>query len=274
LRLTRSGGNPFIALIEEGYTENGDTADFPAGRLGVDRPERRARSLGCRHASRPFGYLHRAGRLGAQELEAARQWQAFPVERAIVSGQRRALIVDTTWPTGDMRPLLKTARDLTGNRPLQIVVTHAHDDRMSGLEIARAMNVKSLAHALTQADAESRGLPPADEAWDGKRKSLALGGRTARLFRPGPAHTRDNIVVFVEPADLLFGGCMIRSAGTRSLGNTADGDIASWASSVDAIIAEFGDRIQIVVPGHGDPGGPELLEHTKKLAAIAAKEAR
>ncbi len=198
----------------------------------------------------------------------------FPSNGLIVSGQDRALIVDTTWPTDQMQPLLKSARNLTGGRPLRLVATHAHEDRMSGLDIARQAGVKSLAHARTQEEARGRGLPPADETWTGVEKRLSLGSRTVRLFRPGPAHTPDNIVVFVEDAGLLFGGCMIRAGATGSLGNTADADIQSWSRSVDAISAKFGGRIRIVVPGHGDPGGPELLSHTRTLAAAAAKDAR
>lgn len=195
----------------------------------------------------------------------------FPSNGLVVLGRRRGLIVDTTWPTEDMERLVKTARGLADGRPLRLVVTHAHDDRMSGVTIARRHGVKSLAHVLTQEDAPKRNLPIADETWKGTHRRLRLGGRAVTLFRPGPAHTRDNIVAFVHDCGLLFGGCMVRAAKAGSLGNVADADVANWAASVASVIAEFGGRVRIVIPGHGDPGGPELLAHTKALAA-AAKE--
>jgi len=50
---------------------------------------------------------------------------------------------------------------------------------------------------------------------------------------------------------------MVRS--DPGLGNTGDADLAHWASSAEAA-AKLGPRL--VIPGHGAPGGPELLDAT------------
>jgi glyoxylase-like metal-dependent hydrolase (beta-lactamase superfamily II) len=141
---------------------------------------------------------------------------------------------------------------------------------MSGVEIARSHGVSSLAYHLSQEDAPSRDLPLADATWRGASKRIDLGGRRVELFYPGPAHTRDNIVAFVEDAGILFGGCMFRAA-TSGIGNTADADVEAYAGSVRKVIARYGPRVRRVVPGHGDPGGPELLQHTLDVAEAAAR---
>jgi glyoxylase-like metal-dependent hydrolase (beta-lactamase superfamily II) len=195
----------------------------------------------------------------------------FPSNGLLVMGSRGALMIDTTWPTSEMEPLIEKARALIGGRSLRLVVTHAHDDRMSGIEIARVHGIRSYAYTLTQEDAPGRGLPTADRTWMSAKRRFALGGRTVELFHPGAAHTRDNVVAFVEGTGVFFGGCMLRRSG---LGNTADADIGAWAASMDRVTAEYGDRTTIAVPGHGDPGGPELLKRTRDIAAEAAGERR
>ena len=52
---------------------------------------------------------------------------------------------------------------------------------------------------------------------------------------------------------------------SKSLGNTADAHLAQWANSVALVRDKYGDRVDIVVPSHGAPEGPELLDHTIQL---------
>lgn len=194
----------------------------------------------------------------------------FPSNGLIVKGGSRALLIDTTWPTADMAPMLEQARTLVGALPLAVAVTHAHDDRMSGLDIARAAGIRSFAYHLSQQDAPARGLPLADEVWQGPRKHFDLGRRSVEFFYPGPAHTRDNVVALIADSGVLFGGCMLRAKSNTALGNLADAVVPEWTASVDRVIAEFGARTSIVVPGHGTPGGRDLLDHTRALS-VAGK---
>ncbi|MHA7872001.1 MAG: MBL fold metallo-hydrolase, partial [Hyphococcus sp.] len=88
------------------------------------------------------------------------------------------------------------------------------------------------------------------------------------VFHPGPGHTRDNIVVYYEPAKVLFGGCLIRPDGSTNLGNTADGDVGNWANAVRNVAKQFPDA-EIVIPSHGPMGRRALLDHTIALAEAA-----
>ena len=193
----------------------------------------------------------------------------FPSHGLIVKGTRSALLIDTTWPTDDMEPMIAKARELIGKLPLELAVTHAHDDRMSGVAIARSHGIRSYAHKLTREDAPKRGLPVADETWSGLKKQFQLGDRTVELFYPGPGHARDNVVAFVEDAGVLFGGCMFRSSG---LGNIADADLTAWPTSMDRVISEYGSRTKICIAGHAEPAGPEMLSITRKLVGAAVRQ--
>ncbi len=194
----------------------------------------------------------------------------FPSNGMVVFGKRRTVLIDTAWSVADS-DLLLTGVDRVAppTRSKLLVVTHAHDDRMVGLPALRAQGVASLGFRQTVQDALARGLVAPDATFGGREKRISAGGKTVTLYHPGPAHTRDNIVAFVEEDGVLFGGCMIRAMGSTALGNTADADLAAWPHSARAVKARFGAKVRHVIPGHGAPGGPELLDHTIALADTA-----
>jgi hypothetical protein len=66
---------------------------------------------------------------------------------------------------------------------------------------------------------------------------------------------------------------MVRAANGETLGNVADADVAAWPASVGRVIARYGGAAR-VVPGHGAPGGVQLLTHTLALAEAAQLERR
>lgn len=184
------------------------------------------------------------------------------------------LLVDTAWTEGDTKTLLGLIEQATGELPTAAVVTHAHADKMGGMEALAAAGVPTYAHPLTNADAPARDLLPAERTILDDRDAEVLDGLfgdsgQVEVFYPGPGHTRDNIVLYYAPARVLFGGCLIRPGASKSLGNTADADVPRWAESVRAVQKRFPD-VEIVIPSHGPKGGRELLSHTIELAEAAA----
>ena len=85
-------------------------------------------------------------------------------------------------------------------------------------------------------------------------------------FYPGGGHTEDNIVVWLKPSQLLFGGCFIRSIESNSLGYIGEAKVQEWSESINKVLSQF-PTADIVIPGHGKPGKLNLLEHTKSLVA-------
>jgi metallo-beta-lactamase class B len=68
----------------------------------------------------------------------------------------------------------------------------------------------------------------------------------------------------------IFAGCMVKSAKSDDLGNTVDGDLTVYPQTIDKLIKKF-PMAQIVIPGHGEPGGVELIMHTKELTSLIKK---
>jgi metallo-beta-lactamase class B len=62
---------------------------------------------------------------------------------------------------------------------------------------------------------------------------------------------------------VIFGGCLIKEVGAGK-GNLADANTIDWSNTVRKIRDEYPD-VKRIVPGHGQPGGIELLDYTIKL---------
>jgi metallo-beta-lactamase class B len=182
----------------------------------------------------------------------------------VVSGSKAALI-DTPW-TDDQTARLITWVDAELEAQVTVVVpSHLHQDCMGGLAAAHAAGARSYASAATGRLAAAAGLEPPQNLF-AERLQLRLGSRTLVLHHAGPGHTADTIVVWLEDVQLLFAGDLSRSGTATSLGYTAEADLDSWPATIKTLLQEY-PSANIVVPGHGQPGGRELLEHTLDLLA-------
>lgn len=180
----------------------------------------------------------------------------------VIFGGNHVLLVDTPWTvpyTEDLLDRIKGASDM------RLVITHAHDDRMGGIAATKAHGIPSLAYEATSRAAAEKGLGIIDQSWSGRAHHLDVGGRRIELFYPGPAHTPDNTVVYIEDCRLLFGGCMVRALARDNLGGLQHADVCRWKSSIEALERRY-KNARLVVPGHWDPGSFKLLTHTAELA--------
>lgn len=190
---------------------------------------------------------------------AGEDWGRVPANGLLIEDGESSLLVDTGWNARQAEHLLAWARD-TLHRPVRAaVVTHFHVDRTGGVPALAARGLPVYARAETARLAAERGLPvPAQRITD----TQELGPLS--LFFPGAGHARDNLVVWHRDSGLLFGGCFVKEAGARDLGNVADADVSAWPESLERLRQHYPD-VRTVVPGHGFPGGPDLLTHTQAL---------
>ena len=177
------------------------------------------------------------------------------------------VLVDTAWTDEQTATVLDWVEREIGEPVIAAILTHAHHDKMGGVGLLHERGVETHAHAIANRLAPERGLIPAMHGLE-----LARGGNSTRfgldIHYPGPGHTAGNIVVY-DPVSLsLFGGCLIRPHGARTMGNTADGDVDNWDDAARSATATFPET-RHVIPSHGAPRGPELLDHTIALALDA-----
>ncbi len=113
---------------------------------------------------------------------------------------------------------------------------------------------------------------PAHKFFDSKQDlKWKFGDEEVIISYPGPAHTKDNIVVFLPKQKILFGGCLLRALNWKSLGNTNDADLNNYYNSTEKLLAF---NPEVVIPGHGAIGNKTLIIHTMNLAKRATPKDR
>ncbi|HEY6132664.1 MAG TPA: MBL fold metallo-hydrolase [Rubrivivax sp.] len=146
-----------------------------------------------------------------------------------------------------------------------VVLTHYHADHVYGLQAFKAAGATIIAHregqlylnsetaalrlkasreALTPAVDENTHLVAADRWIDGPT-TLRLGGVDFLIQPAGPAHTPEDLVVWVPQHRLLVAGDLVFRGRVPFVGQA---DSGRWIAALDRLLAF---DAKIIVPGHG-----------------------
>jgi glyoxylase-like metal-dependent hydrolase (beta-lactamase superfamily II) len=147
----------------------------------------------------------------------------------------------------------------------QVIVTHYHADHIYGLQVFKAHGATIVAHRLAQGylhsdtaalrlqasreemapwiDARTR-LVEADR-WIDRAESFQLGGVEFVVQPAGPAHTPEDLVVYLPDRKVLFAGDLVFRNRIPFVGQA---DSGRWTEALDRLLA-MGPRL--IVPGHG-----------------------
>ena len=192
----------------------------------------------------------------------------IPSNGLIVGADDHAVLVDTAWGVSETRAVLDWS-ELTLGRPVtRAVLTHGHEDRTAGLQVLRERGIELIYAAEATLGGQSR---PEDVLLKATGAQIPVADGVV-VFYPGAAHAPDNLMVWIEPEDVLFGGCAIRAESATGLGNTADADLAGWRRAIHYVLSRYPEP-RWVVPGHGETGGADLLVLTRGHIARAEEAA-
>ncbi len=84
--------------------------------------------------------------------------------------------------------------------------------------------------------------------------AIHTGEQALSVELAGPAHTPGDIAVWTEGDRVVFAGDIVFNGHWPVL---RDADVAGWTASLRALLAR---QPEVIVPGHGPAGGPELAE--------------
>jgi len=186
----------------------------------------------------------------------------YPSNGLVVRDGGGLLLVETAWGGDNTAALLAEIEDEIGLPVRRAVSTHFHDDRVEGVDVLRAAGVETFATPLTRRLAEAEGNEVPDLALDGiAEPGSAVRFGPVEVFYPGAGHTPDNLVVYVPQARVLLGGCAVYEGSRTAPGNLSDADLGAWPVSLARVEARYPEA-EVVIPGHGTPGGLGLLDHT------------
>lgn len=72
------------------------------------------------------------------------------------------------------------------------------------------------------------------------------------------------IILLMLSWQIIFAGCMLKDTTWTTLGNLSDAVIEEWPGTIDKVLNRY-STAKIVIPGHGQFGGMEIVRHMKKL---------
>lgn len=172
------------------------------------------------------------------------------------------LIVSTPASTGLTTDLINWIKKNHKTRIVAWVIDRWHPDAMGGLKAVQEAGIPSYAYEQTRKIAEYKNLPVPDKGFN-PLLELKVGKEKVICHFLGEAHTNDGIVVWIPEEKVLFGGNEIRNYN-GIVGNIADANINEWSNTIRKVKDLYGTA-EIVVPGHGAFGGPELIDYTIEL---------
>lgn len=186
-----------------------------------------------------------------------------PGNGLLVVDGTNGVLVDLPWTNEQAALIFDWAKKELGVDIEAVIPTHSHSDCIGGLAEAHRRGAKSYAHEKTAAFAREKGEPVPQVTF---KENLEVNCGSIKLIADyqGGGHTVDNIVVWLPARKILFGGCMVKSLYSKTLGYTKEADLKNWPRTLRKIKTKYSQAC-LVIPGHGDPGGLELLDHTLEL---------
>lgn len=187
---------------------------------------------------------------------------AVPANYLIIEGDSFSLLLDTPWDNAQTDELLNWC-DVHLKRPLKkVIITHSHIDRMGGIAAVHRRGLETYIHPKAQEMNDVAGeYEPAMHLIEDELV-IDAGGITARVLYPGDGHAPGNLIVQVG-REGVYGGCFLKSASGRNIGNLEDADLNAWKTSLDKIEHLFVGLIW-EVPGHG-PADIGAFKRTREL---------
>jgi metallo-beta-lactamase class B len=176
----------------------------------------------------------------------------------------KAFLFDTPNDNALAGELYHWAKDSLNAEITNISVSHWHQDHSGGLDTLHKLGVKSYSYYITKEIMIAANMVPAQTTF-ADSITIDFEGTKILLAFYGAAHTNDNTIGWIENEKILFSGSIIRSLDNKNLGYLKDADIKSWPQTIENIRKRFGNAL-LTIPGHGDAGGPELIDYSANLA--------
>ncbi len=239
-------------LLRRGIALAAGMAGSMAARAAIPPMQAREAAPGCWYVQ------------GLSELGSSGN-QNFISNAGFIVTSESVVVVDALGSPALAERLVAEIGKVTPKKISHVVLTHYHADHIYGAQVFKALGAKIIAQqagreylfsetARLRLQASRTDLAPwiddktalvaADEWIDGPR-TLAVGD-TELLIQPvGPAHTPDDVVVWLPRRKVLYSGDLVFRSRIPYVG---DADSGHWIKALDQLLT-FG--AQVVVPGHG-----------------------
>ena len=187
------------------------------------------------------------------------------------------VVVDALGSPALAQELLREIHRVTAQALRYVIVTHYHADHIYGLQTLAQAGAKVIGHASAREylnsdtaqrrleasrkdlapwiDANTR-LVPADQWLDTQETRFRLGSMDFVVDHVGPAHTPEDVVVFVPQLGVLFAGDLFFQGRIPFVGQA---DSRLWIQALNRFMKY---QPKIVIPGHGPASTNPMADMT------------
>jgi glyoxylase-like metal-dependent hydrolase (beta-lactamase superfamily II) len=200
----------------------------------------------------------------------------FISNAGVVIAPEAVIVIDALGSVDLAEQLIEQIRTLTPKPITHVIVTHYHADHIYGLQAFRDIGATIIAQSQAKlylnSDTAQRRLevsreqlaPWVDEStqlqaadiWIDADTEMMIAGWLFQILKVGPAHTPDDLAVYVPQEQALFAGDLVFRQRIPYVGTA---DSAGWIRSLDRLIEL---QASVMVPGHG----PYSTEVTQDIA--------
>jgi len=189
----------------------------------------------------------------------------FISNAAFIVTDAGVIVIDALGSPALAQEMLAEIRRITPAPIKYVILTHYHADHVYGLQALKAAGAEIIAHRDGQIylnsqtaalrlqasredlfpwiDEKTR-LVPADR-WITEATTLHLGGLDFEVIPAGPAHTAEDVVVYVPKLKVLVAGDLVFRGRVPFVGQA---DSGSWLKGLDKLLT-FDTKV--IIPGHG-----------------------
>ena len=198
--------------------------------------------------------------------EATRANQGFNSNAGFVITNAGVVVFDALGSPALADRLIAEIRRRTAQPIRLVVISHYHADHFYGIAALRAAGAQiwadGRARAYLNSDAARRRIEerrrdigpwlgadfrlPLPDRWIEAGEQFSVGGVRFGLVRLGPAHSPEDLALWVEPDAVLYSGDVVYAGRVPYVGE--DSDTRHWLVAIDRVLAL---EPRVLVPGHG-----------------------
>jgi cyclase len=190
-----------------------------------------------------------------------------------VRGERTVLSIDTCSTERRTQAYLSTVKEIAGEVPRTLVNTHHHGDHTNGnclLPYATVIGHERCREEMLQSGilrpdglfepVDWGELTPAPPfvTFDNRLNVYVDDLKVELIHLTSAAHTNNDVVAWIPERRVLFSGDLVFNGGTPFV---VMGSVAGSLEALD-MIAELNP--EVIVPGHGPPGGIGMIDQCGK----------
>jgi len=180
------------------------------------------------------------------------------------------IMFDTPWDTTQFQPLLDIIKSKHNKSVVMCFATHWHSDKTAGLEYYRQQEIKTYTTVLTDELSKNNNKKRA-EFLIANDTVFNVGQYSFETYYPGQGHTADNIVIWFKKEKILYGGCLIKGADNKNLGNLDDGNVIEYASTLKKVQKKC-RKPKFIIVAHSDWKNINSLKHSLMMAKELKKK--